>query len=83
MTTDKQLAELARLETVISRGLAAYDERNRLIADLVEQGIKQAEVTRRLNAVRSKVGVATLGPCAVAAVMRRVEKEASEASSDA
>ena len=79
MNTEEQLSELARLETVISKGLAAYDQRNRLITDLVGQGVKQAELTRRLNAVRSKVGVATLGPCAVAAVMRRVEKETSTA----
>lgn len=75
MTPDDKLKELARLEGIISRGLAAYDERNHLIADLVEDGIRQAEITRRLNAVREKIGVDTLGPCAVAAVLRRVERQ--------
>ena len=75
MATDEQLRELARLETVISKGLAAYEERNHLIADLVADGMRQAEITRHLNAVRAKIGVDTLGPCAVAAVIRRVEKQ--------
>lgn len=75
MTTDEQLKQLAKLETVISKGLAAYDERNKLIVRLVEQGVKQAEVTRALNAVRTSHGVAVITPCAVAATMRRVYRE--------
>lgn len=75
MTNEQKLAELARLETVIANGLLAYEARNRLIVQLVEQGTSQAEVTRRLNKVREKMQVATLSPCAVPATLRRAHKE--------
>jgi coenzyme F420-reducing hydrogenase gamma subunit len=76
---DQLFNELDKLEKIIAQGLAAYDKRNRLIVRLVESGISQAEVTRRLNKVRDRANVATLGPCAVAATMRRVY-EAEKAS---
>lgn len=71
---EQQLAQLTELETKIAQGLAKYGERNTLIVRLVESGVSQAEVTRRLNSVRKQVGVATITPDAVAATMRRVYK---------
>jgi hypothetical protein len=71
---EQQLAKLAELETKIAKGIATYSERNTLIVRLVESGVSQAEVTRRLNAVRKQAGVATITPDAVAATMRRVYK---------
>lgn len=72
---ETKLHELESLERVICKGLATYDERNRLIVRLVEQGVRQAEITRRLNKVRQKMNVATITPDAVAATMRRVYKK--------
>jgi hypothetical protein len=74
----EKLAKLSRLEAVISKGLVAYEERNRLIADLVEEGMGQADLTRRLNAIRAKEGAEALGPCAVAATIRRVTRQQAE-----
>lgn len=75
MTSEQQLAELDKLEKVIAKGLAAYEQRNKLIVSLVENGVRQAEVTRRLNKVREKMGVPIITPDAVAATMRRVYKK--------
>jgi hypothetical protein len=72
---ENKLQELESMERVICKGLATYDARNQLIVRLVEQGVKQAEVTRRLNKVRQKMSVATITPDAVAATMRRVYKK--------
>lgn len=77
-THEQQLQHLEQLEKTIARGLASYDERNHLIVSLVEQGVRQAEVARRLNKVRAKIGVATITPDAVAATMRRVYKASNE-----
>jgi len=71
---EQQLKELHRLEKIIAHGLATYNQRNELIVRLVESGVRQAEVTRRLNKVRTEMGVATITPDAVAATMRRVYK---------
>jgi len=65
---------LEQLEAVIARGLLAYEERNRLIVRLVEQGEAKASVVRRLNRVRERLGVPTLTPDSVAATIRRVAK---------
>lgn len=64
---------LEQLEAVIARGIAAYTERNRLIARMVEQGTPKASLARRLNRVRERVGVPTLTPDAITATLRRVE----------
>lgn len=74
MNNEQQLQQLAELETKIAQGLATYSERNTLIVRLVESGVSQAEVTRRLNTVRKQMGVATITPDAVAATLRRVYK---------
>ena len=80
MTTnhEAQLARLEQLEATIAKGLATYKERNELIVSLVEQGVRQADVARRINKVRAASGVATVTPDAVAATMRRVYKEAGK-----
>lgn len=63
--------ELDRLEAQICRGLLAYPQRNKLIADLVRDGWTQAELTRRLNRIRVRFGVPELTPDAIAAVIKR------------
>ena len=80
MTTDnneQQLTELDRLEKIIAKGLTTYNERNNLIVSLVAIGIKQAEIARRINKVRAKMGAPTVTPDAVAATLKRVAKRAN------
>lgn len=72
MNTD--MTELTKLERTICKGLQAYDARNRLIADLVASGVRQADVARHINAVRKKMGAPPITPDAVAATIKRVEK---------
>jgi hypothetical protein len=79
MTTDnneQQLTELDRLEKIIAKGLTTYNERNNLIVSLVAIGIKQAEIARRINKVRAKMGAPTVTPDAVAATLKRVARRA-------
>lgn len=64
---------LEQLEATIARGLSAYAERNRLIYDLSQRGYRQADLARRLNRVRERLGVSTLTPDSIAATIRRVE----------
>lgn len=78
MTTESnntQLTELDRLEKIIARGLTTYAIRNQLIVDLVTSGIKQAEVARRINKVRVKMGAPEVTPDAVAATLKRVQRQ--------
>jgi hypothetical protein len=80
MTTDnneQQLMELDRLEKIIAKGLTTYNERNNLIVSLVAIGIKQAEIARRINKVREKMGAPTVTPDAVAATLKRVARRAN------
>jgi hypothetical protein len=80
MTTDnneQQLTELDRLEKIIAKGLTTYNERNNLIVSLVAIGIKQAEIARRINKVREKMGAPTVTPDAVAATLKRVARRAN------
>ena len=80
MTTDnneQQLTELDRLEKIIAKGLTTYNERNNLIVSLVAIGIKQADIARRINKVRSKMGAPTVTPDAVAATLKRVARRAN------
>jgi hypothetical protein len=65
---------LEQLEATIVRGLLAYEERNRLIVRMVEEGEPQARLVRRLNRVRERLGAATLSPDSIAATVRRVGK---------
>ena len=71
---EQQLEQLDKLERVIAKGLVAYEERNALIVSLIQNGVKQAEVARRINRVRQHTGAPTITPDAVAATMRRVSK---------
>jgi hypothetical protein len=68
--------ELDALERTIVKGLKAYDLRNELICRLVENGVKQADIARRLNTVRVKMDAPSLTPDAVAATLKRAEKRA-------
>jgi len=70
--TDDQ-HRLEQLEAVIARGIAAYDERNRIIVRLVEGGEPKVSVMRRLNRVRERVGVPGLTLAAITQTLRRVE----------
>jgi len=63
--------ELDRLEAKICRGLEAFPLRNKLIADLVAEGWTQAELTRRLNQTRIRLGAPQLTPDAIAATLKR------------
>lgn len=66
------LDDLDRLERVIVAGLLAFDERNATIATLVANGHKQADIARRLNAIRAALGAPTITPDAIAATLKRV-----------
>jgi len=79
MTDSKPtLDDLDRLERTICKGLAAYDARNDLIVSLVKAGHRQADIARRINAVRKKVGAPPITPDAIAATIKRVEKKDSD-----
>lgn len=69
---EHELTELDKLERTICKGLQAYEERNRLVAELVAGGVRQADVARRINAVRTKMGAPVITPDAVAATIKRV-----------
>lgn len=71
---EQQLEQLDKLERVIAKGLLAYEERNELIVSLIQSGVKQAEVARRINRVRQHTGAPTITPDAVAATLRRIKK---------
>jgi hypothetical protein len=71
-TNPPTLDELDKLERVIVKGLLAFDERNALIAALVANGYKQADIARRLNAIRAALGAPTITPDAIAATLKRV-----------
>jgi hypothetical protein len=71
----KDTPQLERLETLICKGIRAYEERNQLIADLVRQGHKQSDIARRLNAVRAKHGAPQITPDAIAATLNRLKRK--------
>jgi hypothetical protein len=74
MTTTKtndNARELEKLETVIVKGLLAYSRRNEVIAQLAKDGHKQADITRRINKVRTRLGAPNITPDAVAATIKR------------
>ena len=73
--TKKLTTELDHLEETIARGLAAYSRRNEIIAALVDSGERQADVCRRLNATRERIGVEPLTPDAIAATLTRVRRK--------
>lgn len=80
MTTEAhedQLQELDRLEKIIAKGLTTYSERNDLIVSLVANGVRQADIARRINKVREKAGAPTVTPDAVAATIKRVANRAN------
>jgi len=64
--------QLEYLEGIIAKGLAAYESRNRLIVHMVEGGYTKADIARRLNRVRERVGVEALTPAAITATCKRV-----------
>ena len=64
--------ELEHLEAIIARGLAAYDKRNKLIVHMVDMGYSKADIARRLNRVRERVGVEPLTPAAITATCKRI-----------
>ena len=63
---------LEHLEGIIARGLSAYEQRNRLIVHMVENGYTKADIARRLNRVRERVGVEPLTAAAITATCKRV-----------
>jgi hypothetical protein len=69
--TNGHSRELEKLEATIVKGLLAYARRNEIISELVKDGHKQADITRRINAVRTKLGAPTITPDAVAATIKR------------
>ena len=71
------LATLASLEKTIVTGLLAYEKRNELIAALVADGTRQADVARCVNAVRKDMGAPMITPDAIAATIKRVERKAA------
>lgn len=73
--TNPTLKDLDNLERVICKGLIAYDARNDLIKALVASGHKQADIARRINIVRKKLGAPQITPDAVAATIKRVDKK--------
>lgn len=73
VTTEVDLeTQLVRLEGLICDGLNAYESRNQIIVELVSAGMSQAEVTKKLNAVRDRNGVQRLTPAAVTATCKRL-----------
>ena len=72
-TKDTPLLE--KLETLICRGLNAYEQRNQLIADLVADGHRQTDIARRLNAVRARHGSPQITPDAIAATLNRLKRK--------
>ena len=66
-------AELERLEHVIIDGQQALQARNRLVVTMLHSGTRPADVTHRLNRVRSIRGVKKLSQHAVFAIQRRVD----------
>lgn len=77
MDTNHTLKDLDSLERTIVKGIQAYEARNALIVYLVDSGVKQAEVARRINSIREKMGAEPITPDAIAATMKRVAKRSS------
>lgn len=69
------IQELDVLEGRICRGLGAFPKRNKMIADLVADGWTQADITRRLNRTRARLGAPLLTPDAIAATINRQLRE--------
>lgn len=69
------LRRLEELETTLVQGLAQFDERNTVIYRLVQTGWKQADITRRINAIRKAHNAPELTPDAVGATVRRVARK--------
>lgn len=67
---------LEQLEAVIARGLAAYRERNDLIARMVHAGTPKVAVARRINLVRERLGVEPVTADAVAKAAQRYKAPA-------
>jgi hypothetical protein len=77
MTSKETVKELQRLEREICKGLHAYDKRNALVCEMVANGIRQADVARAINEVRSRMNSPQITPDAVAATIKRVQRKAS------
>lgn len=69
------LDRLEAIETVVAQGLVAFDERNEIIYRLVQTGWRQADITRRINAVRKAINAPEITPDAVGATVRRVARK--------
>lgn len=78
MTDINKLKELERLERTIVKGLEAYEQRNVLICDLLADGHRQIDVTRAINAVRTKMNAPVITPDAVAATLKRVQRKTTK-----
>lgn len=67
-----KVTNLEGLESMICDGLRAYEERNRLIVDLIEDGMSHNQIAEILNRVRDEFQVARLTPSAISKTRRRV-----------
>lgn len=62
---------LESLERAIVKGQRALADRNRLIVEMAANGHTQADLTRRLNRVRSRLGAKELTPDALFVILKR------------
>lgn len=70
----KNEQRLADLESTYVLGQRALEERNRLVLEMVDAGYTQADIFRRLNEARVKVGGKPITRDAVFMLVRRGRK---------
>lgn len=75
MTDTSKLRELEKLERTIVKGLEAFERRNTLICELIEDGHRQIDITRTINAVRRRMDASEITPDAIAATIKRQERK--------
>ena len=63
--------ELVRLEGRVAEGHRAMEQRDRLIRQAIDGGMRQAEAWRLLNSARVSHGAPPLSRAAVEAILRR------------
>jgi hypothetical protein len=68
---------LIALERTINAGTIAMRERNRLIVDMVNNGHRQSDIMRTVNAVRQEMGEPPVTLGAIHIVMRRAKEAAA------
>lgn len=77
MADTAKLKELERLERTIVKGLEAYEIRNSLIAELIQAGHRQIDITRSINGVRRRLNAPEITPDAIAATIKRLERKST------